>query len=132
MTSAWVAVAARRTSRDRRPTRTNRACRAAEPPRRSRPAQRRPAGRGLSVVRRRRQGVLGTCFLHGIGLPLPARLPQGWCLARSHLRVQIRRVTPLHSRPIPSEIARPSYATTPSASFILRADEMALLQAVPV
>src|SRR5918997_6512984 len=61
MTSAWVAVAARPASRDRRPTRTNRACRAALPPRRSRPAQRRPAGRGLSVVRRRRQGVLGTC-----------------------------------------------------------------------
>src|ERR1700754_3270022 len=69
MTSARVAVAARPESPERRPTRTSNACRARVPPRRKRPAQRRPAGRGLSVVRRRRQGVLGTCLLHGIGLP---------------------------------------------------------------
>ena len=37
--------------------------------RRSRPAQRRPAGRGLSVVRRRRQGALGTFPPSRIGWP---------------------------------------------------------------
>src|SRR5262249_44108741 len=44
----------------RRPTRTCRTRRANEPLRRSRPAHRRPAGPGLSVVWRRPHGVLGT------------------------------------------------------------------------
>src|SRR3954467_12612888 len=78
MTSARVAVAARPASVDRRPTRTSSACRASLPPRRNRPAQRRPAGRGLSVVRRRRQGVPGTCLLQGIrGFPPAVALVVG-------------------------------------------------------
>src|SRR4051812_17424893 len=101
MTSARVAVAARR---ERRPTRTSRACRARVPLRRRRPAQRRPPGRGLSVVRCRRQGVLGTCLLHEIGVPtcsfagglcpLPAAHAgpcEVWGLQPSHSRATLAR-----------------------------------------
>jgi hypothetical protein len=81
----------------RRPTRTSRTCRANVPLRRNRPAQRRPPGRGLSVLRRRRHGALGTSPPSPDSLARhPGGRPAVWCRGLGCCRQPSFGPTPSH------------------------------------